>query len=749
MSFFKKQNEQEKGFGHTVGELRRSLADGSVGITAQHGAAVFTTESLDETGRKNLQDVGNALNGIIDQSVQVAELDLVPSFESADGADSEYLRKLAQNSAVSAKEAATIAMIGGRSNPTDYVTQANSVSYSTEGADVVTPYLPGGDFDLGDLSASNLTYEAFEGKDFDRVAAWAGSWNLGAARQDTFVEAFFPTTVLNPDQNAYDMTINRTMTMRGVRRKLSGDPTDLGYKNILEAYKNGEMLKNQHTNLTPYRSSDDSNADKFIPEALFAPETKVIDGVEYITAPLAMNVPVDIMGVSQNPNVLEGTFTQTDQLDGFMRVDQLYMKVTHTEGAVVKTSVLKFNTIAMDRSQFVKSPTGDWMEFLLSMPTKDIAVQAGQKDAKGNVAEALAALTTAGYNLRFSVNVSGEANVQTGTVNVFSNKPTVVEARTKATGEVIDHKSGAVAALLAKMSFEFIAFDGTFRRTNGNRRTQGLLIDRNVRKVRYVVPIGAPISVQTTLNEAEDTQSINDLINGTRLRNSIIGVDTIHEKFNALLELKRNAPEVFEGKRIPESLEGPGKFLCRPFVKEIELDVYAKLQSLSSGDRIEDLNALLCNTIRDAGNEMMIDMNYLPVLATYTQGAETRPHMLVGTDLNIPQYLMTKGDPRSFGPNLDATVVASPQDTMENYIYLVFSRMNRQGPDPLSFGSHFWIPELVQIGQVYDAGANIKQLTVSPRNIHTMQLPGMARIKITNLQKALTELVNIPTKEQP
>ena len=36
MSFFKKQNEQEKGFGHTVGELRRSLADGSVGITAQH-----------------------------------------------------------------------------------------------------------------------------------------------------------------------------------------------------------------------------------------------------------------------------------------------------------------------------------------------------------------------------------------------------------------------------------------------------------------------------------------------------------------------------------------------------------------------------------------------------------------------------------------------------------------------------------------------------------------------------------------
>lgn len=141
MSFFKKQNEQEKGFGHTVGELRRSLADGSVGITAQHGAAVFTTESLDETGRKNLQDVGNALNGIIDQAVQVAELDLVPSFESADGADSEYLRKLAQNSAVSAKEAATIAMIGGRSNPTDYVTQANSVSYSTEGADVVTPYL--------------------------------------------------------------------------------------------------------------------------------------------------------------------------------------------------------------------------------------------------------------------------------------------------------------------------------------------------------------------------------------------------------------------------------------------------------------------------------------------------------------------------------------------------------------------------------------------------------------------------------
>lgn len=747
MSFFDKKNEQEKGFGHLIGSLRSSLRDGGSSVTDQHAGMIFSTESLDTSARKQLTDVGTNLSTLIGAAMSEEGISEEPEYRSAVGEESAYLTKLATNSAASSTAAATIAMIGARDG-NSYVTQANSVAYSTEDADVVTPYLPGGDFDVSGIDSSNLSLESFEAKDYDRVAAWAGAWNLGSARQDTFVEAFFPTHVLNPDQNAFDMSINRTMIMRGTRRKLTGDPTDLGYKNILEAYKNGDLLTNRHTDLIPYRSADDSNADNFIDEALFAPETKTIDGVEYLTAPLTMNKSFDIMGLSQNPNILEGTFSQHDQLDQFMRVDQLYMVVKHTDGGDTKTSVLRFNTVAMDRSNFVKSPVGDWNEFTLTMPTKDISVQAGQKDAKGNVAEALTALTTANYNVRFSVNVSGEANVQTGTVNVFANKPTVIEVRNKATGEILDHKSGAVALLLGKMSFEVVAFDGTFRRTNGNRRTNGLLIDRNVRKVRYPIPIGAPISVQTSLNEQEDTQSINDLINGTRLRNSVLGVDSIHAKFDGLMELKRNAPEVFTGERIPESLEGPSKFLCRPYVKEIELDVFERLQSLSSGDRIEDLNALLCMTIRDAGNELMVDSNYLPALASWTQGAETRPHMLVGTDLNLPQYLMTKGDPRSFGPNLDSTVVASPQDSMENYIYLTFSRVNRQGPCPLSFGTHFWIPELVQIGQVHDAGGNIKQLTAQPRNIHTMQFAGLVRIKVVNLQKALTDIIKIPTKEQ-
>ena len=155
------------------------------------------------------------------------------------------------------------------------------------------------------------------------------------------------------------------------------------------------------------------------------------------------------------------------------------------------------------------------------------------------------------------------------------------------------------------------------------------------------------------------------------------------------------------------------------------------------------------NAIRTMAYDGLIKSNYLPALRQFTQGSDEKPNLQIITDLNLPQYLMIQGDPRTVSIGMDFQIEGTPDLRLTDTIFMTFGRKTRQGVDYMSFGTHVWIPELVSVGQIYHNGANIKQLMVQPRNQHIHQLPIAMKINVKNLREAIAQAAPIQTVVTP
>jgi hypothetical protein len=133
---------------------------------------------------------------------------------------------------------------------------------------------------------------------------------------------------------------------------------------------------------------------------------------------------------------------------------------------------------------------------------------------------------------------------------------------------------------------------------------------------------------------------------------------------------------------------------------------------------------------------------YQAALDAYTGDPSQRPILIVGTDQILSRHLMVAGDTRTFGTVFDShRLVVSQDERMYGKVVLTFARSDVSGPDPLSFGTHAWIPELTSSVMVNRNGATIKEAMVQPRTLHVNNLPVMAVLTFTNLDVVLSETV--------
>jgi len=140
---------------------------------------------------------------------------------------------------------------------------------------------------------------------------------------------------------------------------------------------------------------------------------------------------------------------------------------------------------------------------------------------------------------------------------------------------------------------------------------------------------------------------------------------------------------------------------------------------------------------------MAQDSNYQTALETITNGRETKPRLIIATDSVLQRHILVSGDERTASIGMDHKVVTSPDKRMSGTIYLTFGREGTNGEaDPLSFGAHGWIPEMVSSAQVSRGGSTAKVTTVQTRNRHIGLLPVMAKITVKNLDKVLSQKVS-------
>ncbi len=683
----------------------------------------------------------------------------VASFESLNAADrgnveqslesaAELIRNVAQNMGMEAfdetgageavatdasLQAAAIAAVASQ-DPAEYARVA-STSKAQPGQDVVViePELSGANGAVDAVDA--VANESYDERNLTDFSHYSVVYNLQASRQDAFGEAFFPTVTVSPDQGGLDITVQQLSVYKEFRHALTGRAADFKKRNLIDGFVDYTLLNDEDTRVVPFVAADASNADKFVAAAKVAPYAVNVAGVSISTAPYAVGQEIDILGLSSHPSLIgAGVMDNTDALDARMALSAIY--VDAGTGAAIK-----FSTANLARSQFQKTPEGNYREMGLQFTTRDIVIDKNTKAVDGAAVTELAAVATNNWIVRVGVDMSGLANLEFGNVNVHSGKLRVIEIR-DAAGNAVDITAGAGKTLAdAVAAMPVIGYDLEARRTNSNRRTRGTLVDTTYITERYAIPLGSPLSIPRPTSAARDAADLKTLITATRIRNSNDAVTTLLNHSDTLRAYVRG-PKFQDS--VP-AIMGAGRHYVTAFYEEHDLDMADATNSIRSQDRAADVSGALVNALRDIAYRMVRDSKYVPALQALSGGTEESPVLLIGTDPVIARHLMVAGDTRTFGETFkDFTVVASNDRRMRNKIFVTLTRKGAQAPDALTYGCMAWMPELTSAIDMTRNGAISREVMVQPRKLHVPMLPVLACVNVSNLSLALAEKTEAP-----
>lgn len=643
-------------------------------------------------------------------------------------------------------EAGAIAALAAGA-PRDYHVAASTVkrSISTESLRVVEPMTVGAHGDAGFMDTS-VSLEAFDERELRNHMAYSIAFNVNAARQDEFGEAFYPTVVVSPDQAGLDVSVRRAMVMNEVRHAITGKAMDFQRKNLIDAVVEPTILSSDSTVIVPVRLTSgadqvENNANYFLTVAVDDRVTS--DGVTVPTAPLLPNREIGLLGLGQREDLAtQGAYDNTDSLDTRLYLEKLYIGLTGANAggaATPVTSYYTFDVSRLPRNAFVKSVEGADRESYLAFTTVDLPVTVLTEDMTGaaGAGTALNYLSDdparATWVVRLGIQVNGTANHELGNIRVTGASVTIEGGFDTATGAAL--APAEVTALRAELTGTLAGYDVYAARSNLNRRTRGLQVTSLELTERYTIPLLAPITAPAPVSSNRDASDLTTLITAARIRNSNLGVTQLLNYSDTLqsyvLSQDRTLP-------VP-AIEGVGRHLVRPFFFFDTIDAQSVTASVKSQDRAADVSAAIVNAIRDAVYRMYRESGYQAAADALDGVAGNKPLVIIGTDPVIARHIMVSGDTRTLGAHFESRVVTSLDRRVYGKIFVTFVRPNQEGVDPLSFGVMAWMPELAGTIQLTRNGATIKETMVQPRVRHINLLPLLIRLDIENLSEAIAD----------
>lgn len=640
--------------------------------------------------------------------------------------------------------------------PGAYAEKAYSVNVSQEkGVTVIDPVMFGGagshDFRM------KASMEAFDEQELRQHLPFSIAFNVQAARQDEFSESFYPTVVVTPDQAGLDVVVRRTLVYNEVRHSLTGGSVDFNRKNLIDAVIDHTILASESVRAVPVYVSGTNNA-HFV-TALATAYT--IDNTTFQTAPLKMGVEHNLLGLSSHPGLTAaGVLDNTDSLDARIHLENIYVDLTGGgPNKVIGTGTDDVSgtvALSVDRlpySAFVKPVENNYRVMTLNFVTEELVLSASTPDTAGVALSAGIGATyfTANPNahVKLKVKLNGSVNVEFGNIEVHAASIAVVSVWEKDPSDgtftnISNDAGGTLATQLLDAQAQLGAFvisgyDVWSTRSNQNRRVRGLIVDTTEQVERHTVMMGSPITVLSPVTSNRDASDLTAAVAAARIRNSNQAVTTLGNYAETLELLVQN-----RDRNLPISdIEGAGRWLVRPFFEKVELDLVASVNSVKSHERALDVSATIVNAIREVAYRMYRESGYQVALDAVTGGTGEKPTLIIGTDPVLAKHMQISGDTRLAGVALDYKIVTSMDQRVYNKIYLAFVRPGQTGPDPLSFGTHVWIPELAATVQVSRGGSTVKEAQVQPRNRHINNCPILGYIEVTGLKEAVTEKTSI------
>ena len=701
---------------HLVGSIKKSLNQAGQGFASKAIAqGAFSMESIDSSLALELDTSVTGLNSALEAIATEHGL---------------------KNLSISQREAAAVAgILGGDIAGFLHQPIVRNVA-ATESMSFVSPQ--GGDFMDKRMSPALEAYDERENKN---AVVYSVAYNMQAARQDEFGEAFFPTVVVTPDQVGFTVSIRLIQVMNEVRRSIAGTLDKFNKRNIIQAVIDPTILRNDQTKIVPVHRTE--SAAKFVAAALLAPRTVLLEGESIVTSALKIGTDVSLLGISQTDALIEsGLADSTDSIDTAVALEALYLKVP---GATADDDqVVKFNTLRLPTATFTYAVQGNTRLMNLAFTSDALLVNKNTKDATGAVVDKFAPVTAGSYSVRLGVRVSGSVNLELADTNVFASEVTVISVKDE-DGIELALGTGTGATIAALFAGATIAgYDLDARRTNLNRRQRGQLLDTTFYNQVYAVPLRSPITVPRplTTGDANDSSDLAALITATHIRTSNGAVDELLRVQDVLAEFVNSTDGIGD---TPEIL-GVARFLVQPFYEHDTIDMTTAIDSIKSHERAADISAVLVNKLRDMAYRMYRDSGYKAAADALAGGVSQVPTVIIGTDPVLARYLTVVGDLRTLGNDFNVKVVSTLNQRMTGKIVMSFGEFGagKDGvPNPMHFGNMAWKPELTLVLPLHRNGANSKELTVQPSFLHVTNLPIMAALDVEGIADVVAKKVAV------
>jgi len=578
---------------------------------------------------------------------------------------------------------------------------------------------------LADAFTQRVGVEAFDEKENRNAVMFSVAYNMQAARQDDFGEAFFPTIVVAPDTVGYSVAIRLIRVYDDLQRSITGNLDKFNKRNIIRAFIDPTILKNDLTKMIPvFRATQ--NADKFVDVALIPARNLLLEGENIPTAPLAFGKDLSLLGLSQTDTLIaNGVMDSTDSIDPAVALQTIYYKVGD--------DIISFNTLNLPLSVFSPQPQGLQRLMALAFNTTSLLLNANSKRLDKSALTTLADIVTSNYIVRLSVNVAGSVDLELANTQVFANGLKIVSIQ-DAAGANLSLTTGPGAALVAAVAAAVpLGYDLQAYRTNLNMRQRGQLIDTSYYSQLYPVPLRSPISAlrPVSTDGATDSSDLAGLITTTRIRTSNAAVGALITAGNLLADYV----DARDSAGVGPDILGVGRHILKPVYFKEPLDMLLSVDSLSSHKRAADIQATLVSKIRDAAYRMYRDSGYKAAADAMAGGVAKQPTVIIGTDPLISRYLIVEGDLRTLGGDFDVKIVSSLDIRVQGKIYVTFGQFDgsENAPNPLHFGNMAWKPELTVVMPISRGGSTTKQLSVSPSFLHVVNLPVLTIIEVSNI----------------
>lgn len=730
MAKFKKVIDAEK---NAINKARVALESAMHSPQYSHlfndkeAASFLGLESLTDTQQMSFEshmaDVGNFLT-----------MNVVNELEAVYG-------KLPEHSL----EAAQIVMAAA-ANPVGYNQSQTKVRDASGAGKMNMELLANGQFGALQIAADQtMSMESFDEKELNKYMNYSIIFNVLASRQDEFNEGFFQALSITPDEVGYRVSVRLENVWNGMEHLPNGDATAVIKRNLIDALVHPEVLETNATDVVPYLQKDTTDPKLKNDHHFYKPDNDKLTSVEMVedlavkTGWLKVNMRHNLLGLSSHPALISAELmSEKDSLDSRLALSKLLLKVGDQH--------VEYDVKLLHTAGFYKSVEGHMREMALQFRNKAFLASSAVKAVDNTEVALFKEATDGKYDVRLEFRVNGSAEVDSSNVEV--NPTPVRVASVRKDGKELpldalslaDNANAALKALVEKFEkVEIVAVKFEARRTNYNLRTRGRMIDSTEYAEQVTIPLRAPISIiKPVVGGDKEHPDVAALVNAARIQANNDGVATVLNLGRLLQQITSRENYSWAADR--DSFPGIGRHFINPCYLYAQWHLPTMVNSVQSQYRLEDIQGAVVTAMNELVGRVLKVTNYIPVVEQMTGGNPGEVEVVIGTDYRLPQYIVTKGDTRLFGGKVNYKIVRTSNKLMSNKVVATITRKaSEAGPDPFSFGTFVWTPELMVSQTLTKMNSTYIAHMVQPRYLHLVNVPILIEIDVTGIEEVTNE----------